>query len=177
MDNFINFLNVKIVPVANKMGAQRHMMAIRKGIISTLPLTIVGSFFTIINNIPIEAVAKMLEPYKDILDIPFRYTVGILALYAAFGIASSLADYYKLDKLTNGTLAVLAFLISAAAPIQVTDNVKGVIDAGRYINIANLSASSLFASIVTGLLTVEIYRFFKEKNITINMPAGVPPEV
>lgn len=177
MDNFINFLNVKVVPVANKLGAQRHMMAIRKGIISTLPLTIVGSFFTIINNIPIEAVAKMLEPYKDILDIPFRYTVGILALYAAFGIASSLADYYKLDKLTNGTLAVLAFLISAAAPIQVTDNVKGVIDAGRYINIANLSASSLFASIVTGLLTVEIYRFFKEKNITIKMPAGVPPEV
>lgn len=177
MDNFINFLNVKVVPVANKLGAQRHMMAIRKGIISTLPLTIVGSFFTIINNMPIEAVAKMLEPYKDILDIPFRYTVGILALYAVFGIASSLADYYKLDKLTNGTLAVLAFLISAAAPIQVTDNVKGVIDAGRYINIANLSASSLFASIVTGLLTVEIYRFFKEKNITIKMPAGVPPEV
>ncbi|WP_195701474.1 PTS sugar transporter subunit IIC [Companilactobacillus futsaii] len=177
MDNFINFLNVKVVPVANKLGAQRHMMAIRKGIISTLPLTIVGSFFTIINNMPIEAVAKMLEPYKDILDIPFRYTVGILALYAAFGIASSLAEYYKLDKLTNGTLAVLAFLISAAAPIQVTDNVKGVIDAGRYINIANLSASSLFASIVTGLLTVEIYRFFKEKNITIKMPAGVPPEV
>ena len=177
MDNFINFLNVKIVPVANKLGAQRHMMAIRKGIISTLPLTIVGSFFTIINNIPIEAVAKMLEPYKDILDIPFRYTVGILALYATFGIASSLAEYYKLDKLTNGILAVLAFLISAAAPIQVTDNVKGVIDAGRYINIANLSASSLFASIVTGLLTVEIYRFFKERNITIKMPDGVPPEV
>ena len=177
MDNFINFLNVKIVPVANKMGAQRHMMAIRKGIISTLPLTIVGSFFTIINNIPIEAVAKMLEPYKDILDIPFRYTVGILALYATFGIASSLAEYYKLDKLTNGILAVLAFLISAAAPIQVTDNVKGVIDAGRYINIANLSASSLFASIVTGLLTVEIYRFFKERNITIKMSDGVPPEV
>ena len=177
MDNFINFLNVKIVPVANKMGAQRHMMAIRKGIISTLPLTIVGSFFTIINNIPIEAVAKMLEPYKDILDIPFRYTVGILALYATFGIASSLAEYYKLDKLTNGILAVLAFLISAAAPIQVTDNVKGVIDAGRYINIASLSASSLFASIVTGLLTVEIYRFFKERNITIKMPDGVPPEV
>ncbi|HJF86907.1 MAG TPA: PTS transporter subunit EIIC [Companilactobacillus farciminis] len=177
MDNFINFLNVKIVPVANKMGAQRHMMAIRKGIISTLPLTIVGSFFTIINNIPIEAVAKMLEPYKDVLDIPFRYTVGILALYATFGIASSLAEYYKLDKLTNGILAVLAFLISAAAPVQVTDNVKGVIDAGRYINIANLSASSLFASIVTGLLTVEIYRFFKERNITIKMPDGVPPEV
>ncbi|GEO46465.1 PTS sugar transporter subunit IIC [Companilactobacillus kimchii] len=177
MDNLVSFLNAKILPFANKMGNQRHMTAIRKGIISTLPLTIVGSFFTLINNIPVESVANMLSPYKEILDIPFRYTVGILALYATFGIASSLAESYKLDKLTNGVLAVLAFLVSTAAPIHVTDNVKGVIDAGRYINIANLSASSLFASIVTGLLTVEIYRFFKVKNITIKMPDGVPPEV
>ena len=177
MDNLVSFLNAKILPFANKMGNQRHMTAIRKGIISTLPLTIVGSFFTLINNIPVESVANMLSPYKEILDIPFRYTVGILALYATFGIASSLAESYKLDKLTNGVLAVLAFLVSTAAPIHVTDKVKGVIDAGRYINIANLRASSLFASIVTGLLTVEIYRFFKEKNITIKMPDGVPPEV
>ncbi|KRK81546.1 cellobiose PTS, EIIC [Companilactobacillus bobalius DSM 19674] len=177
MDNLVSFLNAKILPFANKMGNQRHMTAIRKGIISTLPLTIVGSFFTLINNIPVESVANMLSPYKEILDIPFRYTVGILALYATFGIASSLAESYKLDKLTNGVLAVLAFLVSTAAPIHVIDNVKGVIDAGRYINIANLSASSLFASIVTGLLTVEIYRFFKVKNITIKMPDGVPPEV
>ncbi|APX71324.1 PTS transporter subunit EIIC [Companilactobacillus allii] len=177
MDNFVNMLNAKVLPIANKMGTQRHMTAIRKGIISTLPLTIVGSFFTIINNIPIESVANFLAPYKEILDIPFRYTVGILALYATFGIASSLAESYKLDKLTNGMLAVLAFLVSTAAPVHVLKNVNGVIDAGRYINIANLSASSLFASIVTGLLTVEIYRFLKNKNITIKMPDGVPPEV
>lgn len=177
MDNLVKFLNAKILPFANKMGTQRHMTAIRKGIISTLPLTIVGSFFTLINNIPIDSVANALLPYKEILDIPFRYTVGILALYATFGIASSLAESYGFDKLTNGILAVLAFLVSTATPIHVVKNVKGVIDAGRYINIANLSASSLFASIVTGLLTVEIYRFFKVKNITIKMPDGVPPEV
>ncbi len=126
---------------------------------------------------PIAAVAKFLAPYSEILDIPFRYTVGILALYATFGIATSLAESYKLDKLTNGVLAVLAFLISTAAPIHVMKNVSGVIDAGRYINIANLSASSLFGSIITGLLTVEIFRFLKNRNITIKMPDGVPPEV
>ena len=92
MDNFINMLNAKVLPVANKVGTQRHMTAIRKGIISTLPLTIVGSFFTILNNMPIEAVANFLAPYAEILDVPFRYTVGILALYATFGIASSLAE-------------------------------------------------------------------------------------
>src|SRR5699024_10887044 len=161
MDNLVKFLNAKILPFANKIRTQRHMTAIRKGIISTLPLTIVGSFFTLINNIPIDSVSNVLLPYKEILDILFRFTVGILAFYATFGIASSLAESYGFDKLTNGILAVLAFLVSTATPIHVMKNVKGVIDAGRYINIANLSASSLFASIVTGLLTVEIYRFFK----------------
>lgn len=159
MDNFINMLNAKVLPVANKVGTQRHMTAIRKGIISTLPLTIVGSFFTILNNMPIEAVANFLAPYAEILDVPFRYTVGILALYATFGIASSLAESYQLDKLTNGVLAVLAFLVSTAVPVHVTKNVSGVISSGRYINIANLSASSLFGSIITGLLTVEIFRY------------------
>lgn len=177
MDRFIELLNRKVLPFANKMGTQRHMTAIRKGIISTLPLTIVGSFFTLINNIPIPVVEKFMLPYKEMLDVPFRYTVGILALYATFGIASALAESYKMDRLTSGILAVLAFLISTAAPIHVLKNVDGVIDAGRYINIANLSASSLFASIVTALLTVEIYRFLKDRNITIKMPEGVPPEV
>ena len=177
MDNFINMLNAKVLPVANKVGTQRHMTAIRKGIISTLPLTIVGSFFTILNNMPIEAVANFLAPYAEILHVPFRYTVGILALYATFGIASSLAESYQLDKLTNGVLAVLAFLVSTAVPVHVTKNVSGVISSGRYINIANLSASSLFGSIITGLLTVEIFRYLKNRNITIKMPEGVPPEV
>lgn len=156
---------------------QRHMVAIRKGIIATLPLTIVGSFFTILLNFPIESVAAFIEPYREVLDIPFRYTVGLLALYATFGIASSLAKSYKLDSLTAGILATMSFLIMAAPPIRVLESVEGVIDAGRFINVANLGSGSLFGAIVTAILSVEIYRFFIVKNITIKMPDGVPPEV
>lgn len=177
MDKLVTFLEEKILIRANKIGSQRHMVAIRKGIIATLPLTIVGSFFTILLNIPIESLAQLIEPYREVLDIPFRYTVGILALYATFGIASSLSKSYKLDSLTCGVLALLAFLVTAAPPIRVFEGVEGIIDAGRYINIANLSSASLFAAIVTSILSVEIYRILLEKNIKIKMPAGVPPEV
>lgn len=177
MNNFVNFLEAKILPVANKMGQQRHMTAIRKGIIATLPLTIVGSFFTILSNMPIPAVANFLAPYQAILDIPFRFTVGILSLYATFGIASALAESYKMDTLSSGILAVLAFLVATVQPVKVNADVKNVITAGRYINIANLSASSLFAAIATALISVEIYHFLEKKNITIKMPEGVPPEV
>lgn len=177
MNGFVRFIEQKLMPVANKVGMQRHMVAIRKGIIATLPLTIVGSFFTILLNFPIESVAAFIEPYREVLDIPFRYTVGLLALYATFGIASSLAKSYKLDSLTAGILATMSFLITAAPPIRVLESVEGVIDAGRFINVANLGSGSLFGAIVTAILSVEIYRFFIVKNITIKMPDGVPPEV
>ncbi|KPG73053.1 PTS sugar transporter subunit IIC [Enterococcus sp. RIT-PI-f] len=177
MNGFVAFIEEKLMPVANKVGMQRHMVAIRKGIIATLPLTIVGSFFTILLNFPIESVAALIEPYREVLDIPFRYTVGLLALYATFGIASSLAKSYKLDALTAGILATMAFLVTAAPPIRVLESVEGVIDTGRYINVANLGSGSLFGAIVTAILSVEIYRFFIVKNITIKMPDGVPPEV
>ena len=177
MNGFVGFIEQKLMPVANKVGMQRHMVAIRKGIIAALPLTIVGSFFTILLNFPIESVAAFIEPYREVLDIPFRYTVGLLALYATFGIASSLAKSYKLDSLTAGILATMSFLITAAPPIRVLESVEGVIDAGRFINVANLGSGSLFGAIVTAILSVEIYRFFIVKNITIKMPDGVPPEV
>ncbi|EPI01547.1 putative PTS system, cellobiose-specific IIC component [Enterococcus faecalis 13-SD-W-01] len=177
MDKFVGVIEQKIMPIANRIGTQRHMTAIRKGIIATMPLTIVGSFFTILLNIPIESVAAVIEPYREILDIPFRYTVGILALYATFGIASSLAKSYKVDSLTAGILALMSFLIVAAPPMRVAEDVANVITAGRYINIANLGSGSLFGAIVTAIISVEIYRFFLEKEITIKMPDGVPPEV
>lgn len=177
MNNLVAFLESKISPMASKIGTQRHMTAVRKGIVSTMPLTIVGSFFTILLNLPVESLAEMIAPYQAILDIPFRFTVGILALYATYGIAASLAESYKLDALTSGLLSTLAFLITAVEPIRVVDAVEGVIEPGRYMNIASLSSASLFGSIVTAIVTVEIIRFMKEKNITIKMPDGVPPEV
>lgn len=177
MNNFIGIVEEKVMPIANKLGSQRHMVAIWKGIIATMPLTIVGSFFTILLNIPIASIAKFIEPYREVLDIPSRYTIGILALYATFGIASSLAKSYKLDSLTASILAIMSFLIVAAPPTRVLEDVTNVIGAGRYINIANLGSGSLFGSIVTAIISVEIYRFFIVKKIVIKMPDGVPPEV
>ncbi|WEG72859.1 PTS sugar transporter subunit IIC [Vagococcus intermedius] len=177
MDKLVTFLEAKVMPIANKVGSQRHMTAIRKGLIATMPLIIVGSFFTILLNIPIESVAAIIEPYKPMLDIPFRYTVGIMSLYATYGIATNLARSYDLDELSSGLLAILAFLISTVKPLQVMEDVPDVIGAGRYINIGNLSSSSLFGAMVAAIVSVEIFNFMKKRDITIKMPAGVPPEV
>ncbi|WP_314209406.1 PTS sugar transporter subunit IIC [Vagococcus salmoninarum] len=177
MNKLMDFLEEKVMPIANVIGSQRHMMAIRKGLIATMPLIIVGSFFTIFLNFPIPAIADWIEPFKPMLDTPFRYTVGIMSLYATYGIATNLASSYQLDTMSSGFLAVLAFLISSVKPVHITEEISGVVAAGRYMNVANLSAAGLFGAMVSAIIAVEIFNFMKKRNITIKMPPGVPPEV
>ena len=177
MEKLMSWIEVKLMPIAFKMSNQRHMRAIRQGIVATLPLTIVGSFFVILLNLPITGYAEFIEPYKAIVDVPFRFTVGILALYATYGMGAALAKSYDLDEVGGGLLATVGFLISTVVPVQVVEPVEGVIASGRYLNIASLSSSSLFGAIVASIISIEIYRIMKEKKITIKMPEGVPPEV
>ncbi|MGL5150888.1 MAG: PTS sugar transporter subunit IIC [Clostridium sp.] len=177
MEKLLTWIEAKLMPIAFKLSNQRHMSAIRKGIVATLPLTIVGSFFVILLNLPFDGYAEFIAPYKAIIDVPFRFTVGILALYATYGMGAALSRSYNLDEVSGGMLSTVAFLISTVVPVQVTQSVEGVIGSGRYMNIASLSSSSLFGAIVASMISVEIYRIMKQRNITIKMPDGVPPEV
>lgn len=177
MQKLMSWLDIHVVPFATKLSSQRHLRAIRGGIVSTLPLTIVGSFFVILLNLPFTGYEEFIAPYRAIVDVPFRFTVGIMSLYAAYGIASYLGRDYQLDPTGCGLLGTVAFLIATIAPVQVGDSIDGVIEAGRYMNIGSLNSGSLFAAILTAIISVEIYRFMQERHITIKMPDGVPPEV
>lgn len=56
------FLEEKFVPVAARVGNQRHLVAIRDGFITIMPLTIVGSLAVLINNLPIKFYQLVVEP-------------------------------------------------------------------------------------------------------------------
>ncbi|UAK21316.1 PTS transporter subunit EIIC [Kluyvera sp. CRP] len=176
--SFFERLAEKMLPVANAIGNQRHMQAIRNGLISILPLTIVGSFFVILLNIPIKGYMDFIAPWRDILDVPFRFTVGLMSLYAAFTIGSFLGKSYKLNDVTSGLLAMLATLLMIV-PVNIKEGVTvaGEAISGRYIPVASLSSQGLFGAIISSLIAIEIYRFIKVRNIEIKMPAGVPPVV
>ncbi|MER1926167.1 PTS sugar transporter subunit IIC [Enterococcus casseliflavus] len=170
---------MKLLPIANAIGQQRHLQAIRNGLISILPLTIVGSFFTIILNLPIPGYTEWVAPYLPALDIPFRFTVGLMSLYASFTIGSNLGASYKLDRITSGFLSMLATILMVV-PINLAEGISTTGDAvlaGRYLPIASLGSQGLFGAIIAALVSVEIYHFTKAKNLEIKMPEGVPPVV
>lgn len=168
----------KLLPFANAIGNQRHMQAIRNGLIAILPLTIVGSFFVIFLNLPIPGYTEWIAPYREILDVPFRFTVGIMALYASFTIGSFLGKSYGLDDITSGFLAALGFLL-LVAPVNITEGITsaGIEITGRYIPITPLSAQGLFSAILASVVAVEIFHLMKKYKLEIKMPEGVPPVV
>ena len=55
MQKFIAFMEKYIVPVAGKIGSQRHLAAIRDGFIAVMPLILVGALASLINGFPSEA--------------------------------------------------------------------------------------------------------------------------
>ena len=53
LEKLTQFFNEKLSGPMTKLANQRHLRAVRDGIVATLPLIIVGSFFLIVANPPL----------------------------------------------------------------------------------------------------------------------------
>ena len=52
IEKFNEIANKTLVPIANKLGNQRHLAAIRDGMVVAIPLSILGGFCLIISTPP-----------------------------------------------------------------------------------------------------------------------------
>lgn len=175
MEKFMKWIEEKLMPPMATLAEQRHLRAIRDGIISTLSLIIVGSFFLVIVNLPIKSWEAFIEPRLGDIVLPFRITVGLMALYASYGMGYSLAKSYDLDGISGGVLSMAAFLMTNI-PLNVVDKATNT-ELGWIIPMEYLGGAGMFTAILTMILAVEILRFCKTKNITIRMPEQVPASV
>lgn len=183
MSKFTNILENKVMPVAGRIAGQRHLQALRDGLILTMPLIIVGSIFLIIGFLPIPGYADFMasvfgDAWLTKLLYPVNATFDIMALIAGFGIAYRLAEKYNVDALSAGAISVSAFLL--ATPFQVSFLAKGATEAvmvGGAIPAALMGSKGLFVAMLIAMLSTEIYRYIIQKNIVFKMPDGVPPAV
>ncbi|ALB46127.1 MULTISPECIES: PTS sugar transporter subunit IIC [Clostridium] len=169
MNKFFNWLEKYLLPPMTKLSEQRHLKAIRDGIVSTIPLIIIGSFFLVIAVPPNDWLKQLVAPYVNQIMFPYRLSMGIMALYASFGIAYNLAKSYKLDPLSGGSLGLAAFLLTNV-PLNIDPN-------GWMLSLSSLGGSGMFTAIIMSIFAVEIFRLCKEKNLTIKMPKEVPTSV
>lgn len=61
MDKFVAFMEKHFIPVASKIGAQRHLVAIRDSFMVSMPLMILGALAVMINNLPIPGFQELMN--------------------------------------------------------------------------------------------------------------------
>ena len=173
----------KLLPVLMALNQVKHITAIKEGMISTIPLTIVGSFFLLIAFPPVPQewfttvdLFKWIAQNRLELLVPFRATMGLIAVYVVYNTAYTLSRAYKLDGITGGTLALVAFFLTQSFP-AVSLSSDSSVALGLAMPIVNLGSAGLFVGIITAFVTTEIFRFFKESNLVITLPDGVPPSI
>ena len=178
MTKLENSMEKILVPIATKLNAQRHIVAIRDAFILTFPLTMAGSLMVLINNVllhPDGFVAKLihlgdlipnLADYQAIFAPVLNGSLNILAIFIAFLIARNLARSLGADDLLTGLTSVSVFFIMY--PSAVDGN----------ITMQYMGPQGLFVAIIVGLLVGEfLSRLSKSPKLEIKMPEQVPPEL
>src|SRR5690625_2592533 len=131
-NKFIQFLEQKLMPIASKMSKQRHLKAVTDGLLSTIPLTIIGGISLILAAPPVDPELtkptnffnKFLLSWYDwsqananVIITPYNMTMAIMSLFVAFAIGYSLGKHYEeeygTDPLSSGVIAAVVFLLVA----------------------------------------------------------------
>lgn len=170
----IAVIEQKITPMAGAIGQQKYVTSIRDGFITALPFMIVGSFLLVFIFPPFSpdttwgfarAWLQFSLDHRDALMLPFNFSMGVMTLFIAVGIAASLAKHHNLDSLTAGMLSLMSFLL-VAAPLK-----------DGQISTAYFSGQGIFTAILVAIYSTELYAFLKRHNITIRLPPEVPAGV
>lgn len=178
LEKFTTLLDSKLSGPMGRLANQRHLKAVRDGIIATLPLIIVGSFFLIIANPPLPqdwGIYKFLTENAATILLPYRMTMYIMTMYATFGIGYSLSKSYDLDGVSGGILSTIAFMLTMI-PVNVPADLNAGV-AGFVLPMANLGGGGMFVGIVVSFIAVEIFKLTQRSKFKITMPEQVPPAV
>lgn len=163
---------VKIQKISSSIQKNIYISAISNGLMSLMPILILGAIFSLIHALKIDAYQQFLETtgLKNYTSLPTSVTTDIIALYAVFAIAYNFATQRKQQGYSAGILALMAFLLVTP---------KGLLDDGttKAFSYSWLGAKGLFVAIIIALLVGKVYTFVLEKKFYIKMPKGVPPTV
>lgn len=163
----------KIQLAASKIQMNRYLNAITNGLMSLLPVTIVGAVGSLINSVDIDSYQNFLvkSGLKIITSAPAEMTTNLMALYAVFMIAVKLADSFEVDGPTAGLLSLMGFLL--VTPFVSPEGEFTMAS----LNVGYFGARGLFTAFIVAIVVTRIYVLFTANGWVLKMPASVPPAI
>lgn len=174
MNAIMDKLAEKMLPLAQKLSANRYLAAIRDSFVTVLPMIIGCSIFTLLNCVFLgegnyfdQWFGIQCNAIVDMGNAICSAGMNVLALLLVFLIAKHLGDSYKEDSMTMAVTAVVCFLV--ITPFGSSD------EAGEFLRTYYLGAAGFFTAFISAIGTVEIMRrLMKVKALIIKMPDSVP---
>lgn len=172
MKKFMDFMEKYFIPIAAKIGSQRHLVAIRDGFVGIMPLILTGSFAILFNNIPIEGYVPFMEKtfgvdWKFVQNSIWDGSFAVISMLVVFTTAYSLARSYDKDPIACATVCYAALIMLFTGS-----------ETDWAIPFAFQGANGLMVSLAVALLVGTLFcKLLGNPKLLIKMPEGVPPAV
>jgi len=165
----IGFLNRFVVPPLTALSENTYLSAIRAGMVSLVPLTIIGGLFMILCYFPVGGWDKLVAPHLPLLQVPVTATFGLLSIFLCFAVGYHLGKLLKQEAVVSAGIATAVYLM-----IQL-DLGDGADSIGFDMN--RLGSQGLFTAILIALVCVRVQKLLTDQNAVIRLPPSVPPIV
>lgn len=171
-------LSEKVIGTVMKFTNTKGVIALKDGIMFTVPLSLIGSIFLLLAQIPYQPfndwVTSILGPqWTDPLFQVYNSSMAIMAIVACMAITYV---YVKNEGHEPMSPAIYALVVFLTILNQSTTTANGETVAG-VIPRTYLGGQGMVTAIIVGLSVGAVYSWFISKKITIKMPAGVPQGV
>lgn len=183
MEKLENGLNKYLMPLADKINRNKVMTAIKEGMMSSLPVTLIASVALILSNFPfLSDFAPSVDAILKKIFAPISpVTLGLLAIYVIVGTARSYSKQKDIDPLYGIMCALASFLLvtpfTAVSDVVVNgETIKGAIVNGL-IPTNVLGASGVFPALLITFISISVLAYLHNKDFTIKMPDSVPENV
>lgn len=167
MEKFMNLLETYLLPFAEKLGQNRYLNVLKDAFMLSLPLTIFGSIFIVIANLPFLSLIMSedkISILREALNPAAEGSMLIMTVFVVMGIGYYLATSYKVEGIYGSAIAISAFFL--VTPLE-----------NGGMSLDRLGAKGMFVGILVAMLSGELYKRAVLKGWTIKMPDSVPPAV
>lgn len=118
MNGFTSFMEKYFMPVAGKIGSQKHLVAIRDSFIAIMPIIMVGSIAVLLNvflrDLPTQwgftNFVEAMQPLIAINGNVYFGSITILALCFVFALGYNVAQTYEVNPIAGGVIAFAALV-------------------------------------------------------------------
>jgi cellobiose PTS system EIIC component len=144
------------------LSENTYLSAIRSGVVSIVPLTIIGGLFMIVAFFPSARWQGVVAPHLQLLQVPVTATFGVLGLFVCFAVAYDLGKRLEQEPLVSAMIATVVFLLLQIRLSDLTFSMDG------------FGSKGIFTAILIALIAVRVQRFFSDIGLVIKLPPNVP---